>query len=390
MKKIIPLLAIGALPFSSFAASLNGFDLTAYGFIKASAMYSTQGLASYNNINLSAPTNAAARIGGRPQEKSSRMSFQTQQSRIGTTLKKGENLSARIEMDFIDFNKSSPTTQMNPRVRIASVTYAWDNHKVIVGQDWDLFSPVTSYTVDYVGLYFLAGNTGFMRQQAQYLNTQGQWEFGGALGMAGNNPGTADSDLEISKSPTYALRASRLLEKGRVGVSAIYGRLNYETQATGPGAGTSHDAYAGNAFYEQVFQKFEVKTEAYYGQNLANLGSLSIGKGTSTSDVKEYGATLTGVLKVIDRHNFFGGVGFARIDNRSQMSPYALNPTTVGITAPGVRSNFLKRVGHDFRVTEDLSWLTEVSHYDTTSKISDNRYQRNGVWGLETGVQMRF
>lgn len=387
MKKFFPLLAIGVLPVSSSATSLNGFDLIAYGFIKASAMYSTQGLASYNNINLSAPTSAVPQVRGRA-DKASRMSFQTQQSRIGTMLKKGDNLSARIEMDFIDFNKSSPTTQMNPRVRIASVTYAWDNHKVIVGQDWDLFSPVTSYTFDYVGLYFLAGNTGFMRQQAMYLNTQGSWEFGGALGMAGNNPGTSDADLEISKSPTYALRASRLLEKGRIGVSGIYGRINYEMSNK-----STHDAYAGNAFYEQVFSRFELKSEAYYGQNLANLGALSIGKGSATSNVKEYGATLTGAFKFIDRHHLFGGMGFARIDNRSQIPSYVVGTTSTNngvISSPGIRGNFLQRVGHDFRVTEDLSWLTELSHYDTTHKLSDNRYQRNSVWGLETGVQMRF
>jgi hypothetical protein len=95
------------------------------------------------------------------------MSFQTQQSRTGVNLKKDEHLSAKQEFDSIDFNKSSPTTQMNPRVRIA------------------------------------------------------------AVGMAGNNPGTIDSDLERGKSPTYSARASYALPAGRVGASAIYSRLKY-------------------------------------------------------------------------------------------------------------------------------------------------------------------
>jgi hypothetical protein len=75
---------------------------------------------------------------------------------------------------------------MNPRVRIAAVSYSWD-----------LFSPVTSFTFDYSGLYF----------------------------MAGNNPGATDSDLELSKSPTYSARASYDLPAGRAGASAIYSRL---------------------------------------------------------------------------------------------------------------------------------------------------------------------
>ncbi len=65
----------------------------------------------------------------------------------------------------------------------------------------DRCSPTTAYTYDIVGLYFLAGNTGFMRQQAQYLKTVGTWEFAVALGMAGNNPGVTDNDLELGKSP---------------------------------------------------------------------------------------------------------------------------------------------------------------------------------------------
>jgi hypothetical protein len=34
------------------------------------------------------------------------MSTQLQQSRIGMNMKKGDNLSAKLEFDFIDFNKS--------------------------------------------------------------------------------------------------------------------------------------------------------------------------------------------------------------------------------------------------------------------------------------------
>lgn len=386
MKKLVTSLALLSISGFSTAATVNGFDLSAYGFIKASAMYTTEGVASYNNINMSAPTHAVAQT--RSQDKTSRMSFQTQQTRAGVRMKKGENLSAQFEFDFIDFNKSSPTTQMNPRVRIAAVTYAWDNQKVIIGQDWDLFSPVTTYTFDYVGLYFLAGNTGFMRQQAQYLYTLGNWELGGALGMAGNNPGVTDSDLELGKSPTYALRLTRKLEFGRVGISGIYSRLSYNQTTTAPTS--THDAYAGNAFYEHQHGKISIKSEAYYGQNLANIGALSIGKGTATSDAREYGGTLTGTYAIAENQNLFGGVGFAKIDNRSELAPFVLNATTNLITSPGIARNFLTRFGWEYKVTPDFSWISEVSRYETQSKLAANQYQLNTVYGLESGVQLRF
>ncbi len=387
MKKLLPLLAL-SVPFATQATTMNGFDATVYGFVKASAMYSTQGLASFNNINMSAPTSAAGKLSSRPQDRRSRFGTQTQQSRIGFNLKKGDNLTAKLEFDFIDFNKSSPTTQMVPRVRIAAVTYAWENQKIVIGQDWDLFSPTTSYTFDYVGLFFGAGNTGFMRQQLQYLNTQGDWELGAAVGMAGNNPGTSDSNLETAKSPSYSARVSHKLgPKGRVGLSAIYARLKYEQ----PGEnGTVHDSYGGNAFFENVWEKFEIKSEAYYGKNMNNIGTLAIGKGTSTSDVKEYGANVTGYYRIIDRHALFGGVGTARVDNRAQLTPLAISATTSTITQPGIRGNFLARVGWDFKVTDDLSWMAELSRYETQSKIGLSQYQTNIAYGIETGIQLRF
>jgi hypothetical protein len=388
MKSSVKVLLAGTLAATGVeAATVNGFDIGAYGFIKASAMYADQGLASYNDINLSAPTHAVAQ--SRSFDKTSRMSFQTQQSRAGVTFTK-DKLSGKLEFDFIDFNKSSPTTQMNPRVRIAAVTYAWENNKVVIGQDWDLFSPVTSYTFDYVGLYFMAGNTGFMRQQAQYLKTIGDWEFGAALGMAGNNPGVTDNDLELGKSPTYALRASRKITDGRFGVSAIYSTLHFNETTTAPQV--TKDSYGYNAFYEQKVGSFNLKSEAYYGQNLSNIGTLAIGKGTSTSTVREFGGTLTAQYMLDEVKSFFGGVGLAKIDNKGQLTPFNYNTTATSnpITQPGVRSNFLSRVGYEYKVTPDLSWLSEVSRYETDSKIADNNYRTRIAYSLESDIQFRF
>jgi hypothetical protein len=270
------------------------------------------------------------------------------------------------------------------------VTYVWENNKIIVGQDWDLFSPVTSYTFDFVGLYFMAGNTGFMRQQFQYIKNYDKWEFGGALGMAGNNPGVSDSDLEISKSPSYALRVTyKINEKSRVGLSGIYASLDYE--ATNPTAAQlRHDAYAGNAFYEQVFSSFSLKSEIYYGQNLANIGALSIGKGTATYDVKEYGGMLTAYYQPGEKNVLFGGVGMAKVDNRSAIPKFSPNPATGVITAPGVHESFLTRLGWEHKITKDFSWISEVSRYETEFKLDDNKYQNYLAFGFETGVQLRF
>lgn len=380
MKKLLLPLSLTLLG-SAHAATQKGFDAEVYGFVKASAMYSSEALGSFNNINMSAPTHAVAQTAG--ADKTGRMSFQTAQTRAGVNLKKGDNLSAKLEFDFIDFSKSSPTTTMNPRVRIAAVTYAVDNHKFIIGQDWDLFSPVNAFTFDYVGTYFQAGNVGFMRQQAQYLNTQGKWEFGAALGMAGNNPGITDADLELGKAPSYSARASYALEAGRIGLSGIYSRLKYTANES------RHESYGLNAFMENVFGETSVKTEAYYGQNLNNIGSLAVGKGNLANDVKEFGGHFSVSHKLTPKNIPFAGIGLARVDNTSSL-PAFTHPAGAVISAPGIRSNFLARIGWEYKVTDDFSWVSELTRYETTSKLSASNNQTNIVAGLETGVQLRF
>lgn len=388
-KKILialPLLSAGI----GHAATLQGFDATAYGFIKASAIYATEAVGSFNNTNMSAPTHALVSSGANAE---SRLSFQTAQSRVGAVLKKGENLSGKIELDFIDFAKSSPTTQMNPRVRIAAVTYTWDNNKIVLGQDWDLFSPVTSYTFDIVGLYFKTGNSGFMRQQAQYLKTIGDWELGGAVGLSSANPSVSDSETEMSKAPTYALRLSHKMEGGRVGISGIYANIDLFNPSGTPPVnpnGRHHESYGTNLFFEKSMGNFGLKAEAYYGQNMDNLGTLTLSRAVNGVDTKEYGGFLTGQYQIIEKNWIFGGFGLAKIDNPSEMANAATATTPTTPPSNLLSSNSVLRLGWEYRITDDFSWISEVSRFSTDTKVADNKYKNSIAETIESGVQLRF
>ncbi len=359
------------------------FQVLPYGFLKSSAIYADGAIGSYNNINLSAPTFAVPKIS--TINSSSRLSFQTQQSRIGFEFKKAQ-VSGKFEFDFIDFNKASPTTQMNPRVRIAAVTYQIDSqNKFIMGQDWDLFAPVTSYTYDIVGLYFLAGNSGFMRQQFQFLHQLNEWELGAALGMAGNNPGTVDTNLEQGKTPSYSVRASKQIEGGKFGVSAIYSSLEYLDVN-----GARHDSYGINLFYEKLFGNFGLKSETYYGQNMANIGLLTIGKGTATQNVREYGGFLTANYKLNEKNSVFGGIGGAFVTRADDVKPFSLKVTNDIVDSPGITSNIVSRLAWEYRFTPDFSWITEVTRFQTTTALSENKKQLNVVPTVESGILLFF
>lgn len=370
-----------ALMGKAHAVTLNGFDVTTYGFIKASTMYSTKAVGSFNNVNMVAPTHAVPQ--GAPATESSRLSFQTQMTRIGLDLKKGDKVSAILEFDFVDFAKSSPTTQMVPRVRIVAVTYNSSVGKFVIGQDWDLYSPVNAYTFDYVGMYFLAGNTGFMRQQLQYLRDIGPWELGAAIGLGSANSSGADNEQELSKSPTYALRITRKLESGRAGISGIWSKLDY-TKATTPVAGAStHESYGTNLFYEQTFENktFGVRSEINYGQNLWNIGSLSVGRGDALKDVRELAGHFSLNYQVMENHFLFAGVGLAKADNRSEV----ISGNTASIS-----KNSVARIGWEYRLEEDFSWISEVSRFETQTKLTDDSFRTNVTQTIETGVQLRF
>lgn len=381
MKQKLLVLAVLLSGNCSYARTLKGWDLNAYGWIKAGMAGASEGLASFNNVNQTAPTQAAPDLND--LSSTSRLSFQTQQSRLGALIKKNGDVTGRIEIDFFDATKSSPTTQMNPRLRIASIAYEKDAYKIIVGQDWDLFSPVNGFTYSHVGMYFLTGNTGFMRQQLQVLKEISAWEIGGALGLAGSNPGIAESDLEATKAPSYALRSSYKLDKGRIGISGIYSTLKFSDVDN-----RRHDAYGLNIFYEQGWGELSVKSELYFGQNLNNIGTLALGKGTASSDVKEAGGMLSILKKVNDKNGWYAGAGLSQIIDPSELEELSFNASRV-VVNPGVKRNYILRFGWEYKVAEDLAWFSEISRFETVYKLA-GKEQLNIAGSLESGLQLNF
>lgn len=369
---------------ASLAAHAQELKIVPYGFIKASVMGSDHALGSFSNLNLSAPTIAIART--RSVDENSRTSFQVAQSRFGATISKSDKISGRFEFDLIDFGKSSPTTQMLPRVRRAVVTYQGEGYHFDIGQDWDLFSPTNAYTYDIVGMYFNAGNTGFQRQQIQYHRDLKDWQLSAAVGMAGNNSGPTDSDLEIANAPTYSVRAKHTSGTFIYGLSAIYARINF--------ANTNDrwtESYGTSAFFEHETTSFGIKAEAFQGQNLANIGTLGLGRATNTTDIREFGGFVSAQVPINESDKIFGGVGIDRIDNKGSIAPASITAAgVVNSNATGARTNFLSRIGYDHLIEKDFSWVLEASRYETSSKLTATSYRTAVAHAIETGILWKF
>lgn len=258
-----------------------------YGFVLPFYSLSSAGVETFGQPNSGAITAAGNPIMAGATKDDYRSTFQVAQSRFGLLVNPMPDLEARLEMDFIDFSKSSPTTSANPRLRRAVVTYTLSaDLKLIFGQDWDLISPLAPHTYDLVGHFFEAGDIGFMRHQLQAIHRTGRWETGIALGLPAANTGASDSNIELSVLPTLALRETYKGDDWEFGVSGLFTSLR--------AAKTSSERIASGAltfFGDFKAGTLEFRSEAYFGQNTANLGLLGLSycrSGTITSEAGAY------------------------------------------------------------------------------------------------------
>lgn len=341
-------------------------DVKLTGFIKAGAVGSDRSVQSYGQENYVAPTSARADVAGANTDGG--LTVQTAQTRFGFVATADENTKGIFEFDFVDFTKSTSSLGQYPRVRIAKIEHKMSEHTTLqIGQDWDIFSPLNTFTYNYVGNTFQAGNSAFMRQQVVFIHTGEGFEQKAALGMFGRNETAALSDVERSDVPTLAYSAAWGTTPSRLGVSAIVSQFIVR-----PGGERENTMmYGANFFTEQKWGTFDFRAEAYYGQNMANAGMLTLATRTAgmAEDLQEAGGWISGRLPLGEMTNIFGSVGYASIMNSEDVPVPA--PTAVTGT---ITSNMATKIGVDHKLTDKLSVFGELSHFSTQYKgINDGQ-----------------
>ena len=347
-----------------------------YATIKPTIVVAGSPVESFNQANATAATAAGNPVIAAIQDEAS-TTFQVGQSRLGFWFNEKGKARGQFEFDFIDFTKSSPTTGAVPRLRIAKVEWAFSDSTVLqAGQDWDLFSPINGYTLNIVSVAYQAGNSAFMRQQAKLIWHNDSLEIGGAVGLAGINNAAKALLPEYSRIPTVAARAAVLLGKaGRIGVSAIGTSWRFA-----PDQATERKAFAGGAsLYGDVTpaERFSIRFEAYVGQNLANIGALTLGQGNATDDIKEVGGFLSAKYGLNDTHALYTLVGAAKVLNDDKVLPSYTYPTVAADAppplestaapgaGPGMTQNIVARLGYEYRYDKSLAFMLEGFFFDT-------------------------
>ncbi|WP_437909636.1 hypothetical protein WME95_18170 [Sorangium sp. So ce327] len=348
-----------------------------YGILKPTVVVGN-GLESFGNPNYSAPT-AAVNPLFLADPDAVGLTFQAQQTRVGVAVGEGSPVKGQVELDFIDFGKSSPAQGMSLRVRQAFLDWTpAEGHKLTLGQTWDLFSPLNTHTYNLVGGMFQSGNSGFMRHQFMYLANVGSLEVGAALGLVSQNVTAILNNVEYSRTPTVSLRASYRAEKTAwVGASVIGTRLAFDANLP---TEEGRLALGGNLFGEITSGALNVRAEAYGGKNLANLGLLTLGQGYRTDDVAEVGGWVSGKV-TFDKHSLHLVAGTAMVLSTEEMQlgytpgtpaaggTPATAPARVGANGPGIERNVTLRAGYAFAPLKGLSIVLEPSLLLTRHKL---------------------
>lgn len=335
------------------------------GFVKIGANVSDKGVESFGRDNFVAYTAAANPVLSLFPDKAS-FSMQAQQSRIGVKHAVDVDTFAILEADFVDFNKSTPTVASVVRLRRAVVNYKWNDQWTFnVGQDWDLFSPYAPYTYNYVGHYFLSGDTGFMRLQAQAIRKFENSESSFALGFPTYNNQSAIGNSEWSLSPTLSARQTWLLEELSFGVSAIVGHIEDSVSTK------NMTPFAINIFSKKSNITTDWVFEAYYGENLENLNLQSLSYSPSFKRLQEVGGFTT-FRKHYDSWGWFGGAGFASILNKSNLTPsYSYNAGKPVLnllstsTGYGISNNATLRLGLETYLSSKTNIYFEMARLYT-------------------------
>ncbi len=348
-----------------------------YAWIKPTLIVASGPVESFGQSNSSAITAAGNPVLAAIQDEAS-LTFQVAQSRLGFWFNEKAPVRGQIEFDFADFAKSSPTAASFPRLRLAKIEWQLtDPLLLIAGQDWDLFQPMNPHCFNITAVAFLSGNTAFVRQQAKFIYHNDSLELGGAVGMAGVNNGAKALVPEYGRIPTLAARAALLFgAAGRVGVSAIGTSWRFA-----PDTPTERKALAGAVgAYGDVtpFPGFNLRFEAYGGQNLANLGSLSLGLGNATNDLKEIGGWLSAKYSLTEAHALTVLGGTAKVLNDedvvasyvypAQMAgamPPPESAATISPTGPGIASNLTARLGYEYRYDKTIAFVAEGFMFKT-------------------------
>jgi hypothetical protein len=306
------------------------WNITHYGFLKTDYVYSSNAGLSYGREMLGAVNTAKRQL--QADDTAGRGNIQLADTRYGMRLKFTDALLGIIELDLMDFDKSSPNVNTRPRIRQAYFSYNLSSWELFAGQRWDIFAPVNAESYNIVSSSFGNGNVGWMREQIGIgKKLTKELTFTTAIGNGGVNVNQYPTNGgELNKTPTVAFQIkyvpnpSNILYlsgityskqyvdptldspiRGTDGTftektliddgSSTYFALGTELGKTNRIRRNSTGISLGHEFKSND-NKLRVKWEATYGQNLGDINTLSIASGDQRTLARQFSTSQYGGL----------------------------------------------------------------------------------------------
>lgn len=342
----------------------QALELKHYGFVKGDVMYSSQGVLSFGNPNLSAP-----QIANGVDEAAT--GFTAKHTRFGLKGIAGEDVKVGgvVELDF--FSANGFDTNVNPRIRLAYASVAWSNLELRFGQQWDIFSPLNATTNNTNGNLWFGGNLGFRRGQVQMIykipsskEFQPTLQVAIAEGVRETTAGIGDDNKAVL--PMIQGRFSaKFLENKTVGISFVHAGFTPKPDSS------KYDYNAlgfGVDFTLPFHQYFELHGELNLGTNLNNADLFTIaGKGKNGDDRKNLSWWSNITSKISDHFQVVVGIGMDKNQNDK-------------ITNGLVEQNFIVYGHLNFPIASGFSLAIEVESISTKVKGYSDRSAIVGIF----------
>jgi len=351
MKSLFALLFSIIICSSLFA---QGLELKPYGFVKGDAFYSSEGVLSFGNPNLSSPQIATGL-----EEAAS--GFTAKHTRFGLKGSYGDEVKVGglVELDF--FSANGFDSNVNPRIRLAYASVAWDNLELRFGQQWDIFSPLNATTNNTNGNLWFAGNLGFRRGMIQLLykipakDFQPMIQLALAEGSRDAGPGLGEDNKAVIPMIQGRLSA-KFLENKTIGVYFVYAKHS-------PVPDTSDFDYNSSGFGADFtlpfHQYFELHGEVNTGTNLNNCNLFTIaGNGNKNSERKNLGIWANITSKIAEHFQLVIGGGM----DKNQTDDLANGM---------IEQNFVLYGDLIFPVTKEFSIALEIGNIMTSIQGAD-------------------
>ena len=269
----------------------NQSEVSFYGFVRVDAIFDDSRPSAFQ-------TPTFIRSEGPDMENRSNFAFHPRLTRMGLNYRGllldglgGSRITGKIETDFQNGGRESRAVA---RYRHAYLQLGWEDSSLLVGQTWDIISPLYP-TVNADTLMWNAGNLGDRRVQMRYTyEPQTGLSLRAGLGLTGavdnqDVDGNGVRDGEASTLPNLQGRIGYHSSGGtvRAGLWGHYAQL--ETDALFGGV-KDFDSYSFGGDYEFRFHPaVSLKGELWTGSNLSDFRG-GIGQSFNTVTGEEIGS----------------------------------------------------------------------------------------------------